>query len=105
MISDSKHSEFSLAARVQISPSVMLREQSGQAILLDSNQGSYFGLDEVGLQFWHAITSKASIQEAHAQLCEEYQIDSAVLEADLREWLADLLSRDLIVVIEPSEPR
>jgi hypothetical protein len=67
---------------------VLMREVEGEAVLLDLDSGTYYGLNPVGTRIWQLI-------EAHGRL-------EAVLEGLHREYEAtpDELERDLLAFVD-----
>ena len=82
--------------RVKVSANVMFRELEGEAVILDVDSETYFGLDEVGTPMWQLVTATESIQAAYDTLVEEYDVDPEVLRGDLAELLDSLADRGLI---------
>jgi hypothetical protein len=90
----------SFAQRVAVPENVMFRELEGEAVILDLDSESYFGLDEVGTRMWLALTGAASVQEAFDELAGEYEVAPDTLRKDLDELLAALLDRGLLEVAD-----
>jgi hypothetical protein len=89
---------LSFDQRVSIPDSVMFRELEGEAVILDLDSESYFGLDEVGTRMWQLLTASESIREAHAALLAEFEVDADTLRTDMEELLDDLISKRLLEV-------
>ena len=87
-----------LSQRLVASDHVMVRNLQGEAILLDLRSEIYLGLDEVGARMWHLITSGESGEAAVAPLLAEFDVDEAKLRSDLRQFVRDLLERQLLEV-------
>lgn len=77
---------------------VMMRNIQGEAVLLDLRSEIYLGLDEVGARMWHLITSGETGEAAIAPLLAEYDVEEAKLRADLRQFVRELLDRQLMEV-------
>ena len=86
--------------RVKVPTNVMFRELEGEAVILDVDSETYFGLDEVGTRMWQLVTETESIQAAYETLVEEYDVDPEVLRTDLTELLGSLADRGLIDIDE-----
>ncbi len=80
----------------QIPSNVFYREVSGEAVVLNLDNEGYFGLDDVGVDMWKALTESADGQAAFAQLLDEYDVDPTLLESDLKSFIDGLLSRGLL---------
>jgi hypothetical protein len=89
---------ISLEARVAVSTEVMLQEVGGEGVLLDLRSERYFGLDEVGTRIWRLVEGDGRLQVVHAQLLDEYDVEPARLEHDLRELIGRLAEAGLVNV-------
>jgi hypothetical protein len=78
-----------LSHRAVASDNVLVRELSGEAVLLNLDNEMYFGLDEVGFRMWTVLTTSESISAAYEQLLAEYE----VAPAELMQTLDDLISK------------
>lgn len=85
--------------KIARSPGVLSRVLDGEAVLLDTEGGAYFGLNAVGTRVWELIgaagTTRAGLLEA---LLSELDVTPEVLERDLTELLSGLEKRKLIRV-------
>ena len=75
---------------------VLSREASGETVLLSLADEHYYGLDGVGTRLWELIEAGTTFGEAVATLSAEYDVDPAMLKADLQTLLADLDRKDLV---------
>lgn len=86
-------------SRFEASGHVVQCELAGEAVLLDTQGGLYFGLDEIGTKIW----SMASVGRTEAEICDsiekEYDVQREQLELDVRRLLSELSERRLIVQI------
>jgi len=89
------------SARAQPPESVLFRDLNGEAVLLNLDSETYFGLDEVGTRMWQVLTSQPTIQAALDDLCAEFEVDPEQLRRDLEELLDQLVAHRLIEVIPP----
>jgi hypothetical protein len=77
---------------------VLSTEHEGSTVLLDLRRQVYLGIDEVGTAIWREIERGAACAEIERNLEAQYDADPEVLQRDVRVFLADLLSRRLVVV-------
>jgi hypothetical protein len=89
---------ITLEARVALSPEVMLQEVGGEAVLLDLRSESYFGLDGVGTRIWRLVEIDGHLKAVHAKLLDEYDVEPARLEDDLKELIGRLAEAGLVNV-------
>jgi hypothetical protein len=86
-------------SRFEVSGYVVHCELAGEAVLLDTQAGLYFGLDEIGTTIWSMVSSGRTEAEICDCIAAEYEVGRARLESDVRRLLADLSKRRLIVPI------
>lgn len=71
---------------------------NGEAILLDTTSGIYFGLNAVGSRIWTLIQSPRDLSSVRDTLLEEYDVTVSACEAELLRFVRDLLSRELVEI-------
>lgn len=86
--------------RISIPEGVMVRHLEGEAVLLNLNTESYFGLDDVGTRMWTSLTESASIEAACDLLQNEYDVAPEQLHSDLCIFIDKLLEAGLIHVTD-----
>lgn len=75
---------------------VVLRELEGEAILLNLETETYFGLDEVGTLIWNALVAAPSVEGACELLLDELDVEPAVLRRDVEKLVGELLEAGLL---------
>ncbi|MBK9123577.1 MAG: PqqD family protein [Chloroflexi bacterium] len=80
---------------------VLFKDIAGEAVLLNLNTETYFGLDEVGTRMWQVATTSETLQHAYDTLLEEYDVQSDVLRADLMRLIDELVSDGLLELVLP----
>jgi hypothetical protein len=83
-----------------VNPSVVRADLEGEAILLDLDTGTYFGLDEVGNAIWKAVEQGASEVQIFDRLAKEYDVDPVQLRSDVADFLSQLQARQLLREVE-----
>ena len=81
---------------------ILVREIEDESVILNLNDESYYGLDDIGTHFWNVVTSSASIQSALEKLVDEYEVDESVLKKDLAKWLQTLLDKKMLKINDES---
>lgn len=71
------------------------------AVMLDLGSGIYYGLDPVGTCIWGLIQEPKVLSDIIAAMLEEYAVEPARCEQDLRSFLSEMVSRNLIEVRNP----
>lgn len=67
-------------------------------VLLDVEQGVYFGLNEVGSRIWQRLEHPVRVRELCALLKAEYDGEEARIDAEVLAFLAQLEAQNLIDV-------
>ena len=95
----STNSPIDWRARAVASPAVMIRQLGEESVLLDLSTQSYFGLDETGTRMWAALTQAPSLEAAFGTLRDEYEVEPAMLRADMGRFVEALRVERLIEVV------
>jgi len=82
---------------------VVLRMVGNETVLLNTDTGRYFALNDVGTQVWARLMSEASVQAACDALCREFDADLREIEMDVDQLLARLDAEGLVEIrrVEP----
>jgi hypothetical protein len=76
---------------VSIPESVLSHELEGEVVLLDVNNGEYYGLDPVGSRMWVLLEENlGNVGRTLEILRSEFDIDRETLAKDLANFLAKL---------------
>lgn len=89
-------------SKVEIPAHVMIREVSGECVILDLETEKYFGLDDVGTDVLRHLRGGATIEEAVAQIVEEYDATTEQVRADIDALLEALADRGLVRAVDNS---
>ena len=82
----------------RVSPSTLCRQVQGESVLLQLDNGEYFGLDAVATRVWQLIVEKGDLKEVEALMLQEFDVDPAVLSADLARVVDEFLAKNLIEI-------
>jgi hypothetical protein len=85
--------------RVEIGPSVIYRDVSGEVVLLNLQSGVYYGLDPVGSRMWQLLMEQRPLDDVCSVMLEEYDVTADVLRADLSRLVDELASKGLVTVL------
>jgi hypothetical protein len=70
--------------------------------MMDTDQGSCFGLDETGSFLWEHLTAPITVSTL-VELCHErFDAPEGQIEADVPELLSQLLEKQLLKVCDPA---
>jgi|ERR1044072_1818743 hypothetical protein len=88
---------ISFSDRVVVPDGVLISHLQEEAVILNLESERYFGLDDVGTRFLTVLTSSDSIEAAHQQLTDEYDVDPHVLRQDLLALVEKLVDQGLLI--------
>jgi len=83
------------AAKDQVSADL-----EGEAVILNLQNGVYYGLNPVGAYVWGLLTEPRTVKEIQSAVLEEYDVESDRCERDLLDLLEKLATEGLIEVNE-----
>jgi hypothetical protein len=61
-----------------------------EVVMLDIEQGKYFGLDPVAARIWEIIETPSSVQSILDTILAEYDVDADVCRQDVDEFLIQM---------------
>ncbi len=79
-------------------PDIIWKEVDGEIVLLNPKTGSCFGLQAVGASFWELADGSRSLDEIIRSLLEEYAVEETTLTDDIRELVAKMTEKKLILL-------
>jgi hypothetical protein len=68
-----------------------------ETVLLQRQRGTYYSLDPMGTRVWTLLKDGRSALEICALLAEEFGVEKAEVENDVRKFLADLQANDIVI--------
>jgi len=75
-----------------------VQDLDGEAVLLNLDNGQYYGLDEVGYCMYQLLVTSGSFDAAYEALIQEYDIDPQQLRSDLQKLMDELMVNGLVVL-------
>ena len=78
-----------------ISEAALFRDLDGEAVILDPEAGTYYGLNAVGTRIWQLVQQHGQLRSVFEQLCLEYEAAPDVLERDLLHLVRELADAGL----------
>lgn len=90
----------SIDDRLALSEQVVIRELSGESVLLDLKSGLYFGLNGVGTQVWNLVAQGGSLRDVNTALAGEFDAPAATIETEVLRFAAELCAHGLCRVAD-----
>ncbi len=81
--------------QVRIADGVLIHEQEGEAFLLHTSSGKYFGLNKAGVTIWHALSAGEDPVAALGQRWPDVPIENRARDAEA--LIGHLLAAALVV--------
>ena len=82
--------------RVAVPETVLFRDLDGEAVLLATESGRYFGLNEVGTRMWSLLCLHGDVEAVYRALLAEYEVPEDRLREDLAQFVDTLAARGLV---------
>jgi hypothetical protein len=92
--------QLSRASSARIREDVVFRELEGEAVILNLETGTYYGLDAVGTRMWKLVQEQGRVDAVLEALLQEYEVEPARCEQDLLGLLHKLNAKGLIEIID-----
>lgn len=80
----------------RINDAVVSAELDQEAVLLNVEAGTYFGLDAVGTRIWQLLEQGLCEEDICNTLFDEYDVDLAQVKQDVSEFLERLAAHGLL---------
>ena len=81
---------------LETSPDVLAAHLSGEAVLLNLNDKSYYRLNETAAIVWAALEKGESREQILSSLTTQYDVAADEAERDMNRVIDDMKSRNLI---------
>jgi len=79
---------------------VLAADFSPEVVLLNLQDGVYYGLEDVGSRVWTLLQSPVAIRTILDTIAAEFDVDAARCERDVRAFLEQLVDRGLAQVCD-----
>jgi hypothetical protein len=86
--------------KIRISDQIMMVDIDDEAVILNTENEQYFGLNSTALSMWKALTTTPTVEAACEKLLEEYQVDADTLQNDIHNLIDQLVDRGIIKGID-----
>lgn len=72
----------------------------GEAVVLDLDSGTYYGLNETGAHIWHLLSQPIPLASICEHLMEEYEVEPDACHAAVQRLVENLLAAELVEVVD-----
>ena len=70
----------------------------GEAVILETESGTYYGLNEVATHVWERLDEQQTIADLRDSVLAEYDVEQERVEHDLEAVLADMAENGLVEI-------
>jgi hypothetical protein len=95
-------STISDSATIAIAPDVLASEVGPEVVMLSLRDGTYYGLDGVGVEIWRMLQAPVTISRIVTALVETYDVDADRCRSDVVTVIVTLVERGLVEIREPT---
>ena len=75
-------------------------DMDGDVVMLDVENGKYFGLNAVGAQIWEAIETPQNVSDVCTAIEQAFEVSRSICETDTLAILKDMHDRDMLHIID-----
>jgi len=80
-------------------PDLPYRVVDDEVVMLDLDQGKYFGLDSVGSRIWELAEQPVSVGDLCTRLLEEFDVSAEQCLEDVLGFLEQMVEHELVEVV------
>jgi hypothetical protein len=89
---------ISRSSVIQAAGDLCVADLGGDAVVLDSNGGRYYGLNEVAARILELVQEPRSVGDVVTLMRQEYDVPDEVLEKDVIQFLEEMEDHELVLV-------
>lgn len=86
-------------------PAVIADVIDGEAVIMNLERGSYYGLDQIGADIWQLILAGRTFDDIATAIAEHFDIERERVASDVNALAAQMIEERLIVPDSDGEPR
>jgi hypothetical protein len=85
-----------LTDKLTIPSHVMARHVENETVILNLENGTYYGLDAVGARIWQLVAEGKTLEQVADAMVDEYEVERGALEQDIVELADKLIAQGLL---------
>ena len=93
---------ISESATVVVAGDVLASELGAEYVLLNLNNGTYYGLEDVGSEIWKMLQNPVTVDDICSALIKTFEVEPVRCRRDIMKLLVELLTHGLIEIREPT---
>lgn len=89
---------LSESATVVVASDVLASDLGSEVVLLNLQDGTYYGLEGVGGEVWKLVQKPVTVDEILRAIVAEYDVEAERCRQDIMKLLGDLATRGLVEI-------
>lgn len=85
---------------IKRSESLLSNDLGNDVVMMDIEQGAYYGLEEVAARIWKLTETPVSVNSMCEKLTAEYDVPENKCLEEVMDFISDLLSRNIVQIVE-----
>jgi hypothetical protein len=77
--------------RLVRAPDLVTSDMDGDIVMMNIDQGKYFGIGGVGPRLWELLEQPRTPDELVRLICAEYEVDESTCRADIIAFVQNML--------------
>jgi len=95
-MADSSNSQTQGVGFATVPQHILTQQLEDELILLDTEKGQYFSLNEVGSRMWTLLQQGKDLEGVLNDMLQEYEVEESKLRADLAKFVDKLTSQGFL---------
>lgn len=75
----------------------------GEAVVIDTESGAYYALNDTGTTFWQMLDGEQPIEAHAANMAKAYDVDVERVIADFVELADEMVAAELVTVVDTQD--
>ena len=75
-------------------------DMAGDTVMMDIEQGKYFGLSGVGPFLWEELSEPSTIGDLSRKVFEKFDVDKETCDADVVSFAEGLIESNVVVLVD-----
>lgn len=89
--------KIGLTEPFEVPEKILMQDLDGETVLLNLDNGHYYGLNEIGTDVWGLLAAGKTVEECIAALKADYEVQESVLQEDIVALVSDLFQQGLVL--------
>ncbi|MEE9344908.1 MAG: lasso peptide biosynthesis PqqD family chaperone [Methylococcales bacterium] len=87
---------------IQRNHEIIYNDMDGETVMMDIEQGTYYGLDSTATRIWELLDQALSVEQLCQQLCRKYAVSEADCLNETLTFLEEMAQHHVILTSEAS---